>query len=183
MPFIMKRGQTHLRCPRSDGLTLLMGVDMSGFNLEEHQKGFTPVGIRKDVKEAGPLYHGTKANLKTGDFLEAGYASNFGEREKANYIYLSATMDAAIWGAELAIGEGRGRIYIVEPTGAIDDDPNLTDIRFPGNPTRSYRTTMPLRIIGEVSDWESHPPEMIQKMRDRIEALKQQGYGYGVMNA
>ena len=150
---------------------------MDKFNLEEHQKGFTPVGIRYDVKETGPLYHGTKANLKIGDLLEAGYSSNFGEQEKAHYIYLSATMDAAIWGAELAIGEGKGRIYIVEATGSIDDDPNLTDMRFPGNPTRSYRTKAPLRIIGEVADWEGHAPEVVQNMRDRIAGLKEQGYG------
>ena len=147
------------------------------FNLEEHQKGFTPVGIRKDVKETGPLYHGTKANLKVGDLLVAGHASNYGGQERANYIYLSATMDAAIWGAELAMGEGKGRIYIVEPTGPIDDDPNLTDMRFPGNPTRSYRTKAPLRIIGEVPDWEGHAPEAISNMRDNIEDLKRQGYG------
>ncbi len=145
-------------------------------NLEEHQKGFTPVGIRSDVKETGLLYHGTKANLKVGDLLEAGYASNYGQREKANFVYLSATMDAAMWGAELAIGEGKGRIYIVEPTGPVDDDPNLTDMRFPGNPTRSYRTKSPLRIVGEVSDWEGHAPEVIQSMRDSIEELRQQGH-------
>jgi rifampin ADP-ribosylating transferase len=146
-------------------------------DLGEHQKGFTPVGIRTDVKETGPLYHGTKANLKVGDFLEAGYNSNYGEREKANFIYLSATMDAASWGAELAIGEGKGRIYIVEPTGPIDDDPNLTDMRFPGNPTRSYRTKAPLRIAGEVSDWEGHSPEAVQSMLDSIEELNRQGFG------
>ena len=103
----------------------------------EHQKNFTPVGIRADVKETGSLYHGTKANLNIGDLLEAGYASNYGDREKANYVYLSATMDTATWGAELAIGDGKSRIYVVEPTGPIDDDPNLTDMRFPGNPTKS----------------------------------------------
>ncbi|MCL2164706.1 MAG: NAD(+)--rifampin ADP-ribosyltransferase [Oscillospiraceae bacterium] len=134
------------------------------------------MGIRVDVKESGPLYHGTKANLKAGDLLEAGYNSNFNERLKANYIYLSATLEAAIWGAELAIGEGKGRIYIVEPTGPIGDDPNLTDMRFPGNPTRSYRTEAPLRIVGEVSVWEGHTPEEIQNMRDNIEELRRQGY-------
>ena len=145
-------------------------------NLPEHEKGFTPVGIRTDVKETGPLYHGTKANLNIGDLLEVGFASNFGEREKANFIYLSATLDAAIWGAELAAGEGKGRIYIVEPTGPIDDDPNLTDMRFPGNPTRSYRTKSPLRIVGEVPDWEGHSPEVIQNMLDNIEELGRQGH-------
>lgn len=146
-------------------------------NSDEHQKEFTPVGIRFDVKETGLLYHGTKADLKVGDLLEAGHASNYGDREKANFVYLSATMDAAIWGAELAVGEGRGRIYIVEPTGQIDDDPNLTDMKFPGNPTRSYRTKSPLRIVREVSDWEGHSQEAVQSMLDNIEKLRQQGIG------
>ena len=145
-------------------------------DLTEHQKGFTPVGIRTDVKETGPLYHGTKAELKPGDLLEMGHESNYGERKKANYVYLSATMDAAIWGAELAAGDGRGRIYIVEPTGPIDDDPNLTDMRFPGNPTRSYRSRAPLLVTGEVLDWEGHPQETVQNMLDSIEELRRQGY-------
>lgn len=141
----------------------------------DHQTGFTPVGIRADVKETGPLYHGTKANLQVGDLLEAGYASNYGEREKANFVYLSATMDAAIWGAELAAGEGKGRIYIVEPTGPIDDDPNLTDKKFPGNPTRSYRTRQPLRIVGEVLEWEGHSSEVLGQMLDHLAELKRRG--------
>ena len=139
-------------------------------------KEFTPIGLRTDVKDSGPFYHGTKANLIVGDLLMAGYESNFGDRDKANYIYLTATIDAAIWGAELAIGEGKGRIYIVEPTGIIDDDPNLTDMRYPGNPTRSYRTREPLRVIGEVFDWRGHPDEMLQNMSDRLEKLNRQGF-------
>ena len=131
--------------------------------------------IRTDIKETGLLYHGTKANLNIGDLIEAGHDSNYGKQKKANYVYLSATMDAAIWGAELAAGDGKGRIYIVEPTGLIDDDPNLTDMRFPGNPTRSYRTKSPLRIVGEVADWEGHAPEVIQNMRDSITELSRRG--------
>ena len=105
-----------------------------------------------DSPDPGPFYHGTKAELAVGGLLERGYSSNYGERKTANFIYLTATMDAAIWGAELAVGEGRGRIYQVEPNGPIEDDPNLTDQRFPGNPTRSYRTREPLRVVGEVTD-------------------------------
>lgn len=120
-------------------------------------------------------YHGTKANLKQGDLIEPGFNSNYGSRKKAAFIYLTATMDAATWGAELALGEGRGRIYIVEPTGPIEDDPNLTDKKFPGNPTKSYRTRDPLKVIGEVADWEGHPPEQLQAMKDNLERLKQQG--------
>ena len=121
------------------------------------------------------LYHGTKANLKIGDMIEAGFNSNYGQRKKAQYIYLSATLDAATWGAELALGEGPGRIYIVEPTGSIEDDPNLTDKKFPGNPTRSYRSLDPLRVIGELTDWQGHPPEQVKAMKDNLERLKQQG--------
>ncbi|GAO41382.1 rifampin ADP-ribosyl transferase [Flavihumibacter petaseus NBRC 106054] len=120
-------------------------------------------------------YHGTKANLQPGDLIAPGFHSNYGKMNKANYVYFSATLDAATWGAELAQGEGRGRIYIVEPTGAYEDDPNLTDKKFPGNPTKSYRTKDPLRIIGEVTAWEGHPPEKLQAMRDHLEQLKQQG--------
>ena len=145
--------------------------------MKEIQKGFTPVGIRSDVQDEGPFYHGTKADLIIGDYLEAGFNSNFVEQEIANYIYLTATLDAAIWGAEFAIGDGKGRIYIVEPTGSINDDPNLTDMRFPGNPTRSYRTREPLRIVGEVSDWQGHTGEELKKMRDEIEEAKRLGYG------
>ncbi|EJF09002.1 MULTISPECIES: NAD(+)--rifampin ADP-ribosyltransferase [Pontibacter] len=121
------------------------------------------------------FYHGTKANLKPGDLIEPGFNSNYGKRKKAAYVYLTATMDAAIWGAELAQGEGRGRIYTVEPTGTIEDDPNLTDKKYPGNPTKSYRTRSPLRVTGEVTNWQGHPAEQLKAMKDHLEQLKQQG--------
>ena len=114
------------------------------------------------------LYHGTKADLKRGDLIEPGYTANFGKRKKANYVYLTATLDAATWGAELAQGEGPGRIYIVEPTGPITDDPNLTDKKYPGNLTKSYRSRDPLRVIGEVVGWQGHSPEALQAMKDGI---------------
>jgi hypothetical protein len=125
--------------------------------------------------DRGPFFHGTKADVQPGDLLEPGRASNFGQRAEANFIYLTSTLDAATWGAELAVGDGPGRIYEVEPTGAFEDDPNLTDKKFPGNPTRSYRTTSPLRVVGEIVDWEPHPPEVLQAMLDRLEELKRQG--------
>lgn len=125
--------------------------------------------------DSGPFYHGTKADLKLGDLLEPSHSSNYGERKKANYVYLTATLDAAMWGAELAVGDEPGRIYRVEPTGTIEDDPNLTDKKFPGNPTRSYRTRQPLRVVGEVLDWEGHPPEALQNMRDHLDELKRLG--------
>jgi hypothetical protein len=121
------------------------------------------------------FYHGTKANLAPGDQLAPGYASNYGARRQAKFVYFAATLEAAVWGAELAQGEGRGRIYIVEPEGAFEDDPNLTDKKFPGNPTRSYRTRDPLRIAGEVADWQGHSPEQLQTMRDALARLKAQG--------
>jgi rifampin ADP-ribosylating transferase len=120
-------------------------------------------------------YHGTKASLQPGDLIEAGFHSNYGSRKKAAYVYLTATLDAATWGAELAQGEGRGRIYIVEPTGPIEDDPNLTDKKFPGNPTRSYRSRSPLRVVGEMEDWQGHAPEQLKAMRHHLEQLRQQG--------
>lgn len=121
------------------------------------------------------FYHGTKANLKSGDLIAPGFSSNYGKRKKANYVYFTATMDAATWGAELAEGEGPGRIYIVEPTGPFEDDPNLTDKKFPGNPTKSYRTKEPLRVTGEVSDWKGHSAEQLKAMRDHLDKLKQMG--------
>jgi len=127
------------------------------------------------TKDAQRFYHGTKADLAKGDLLEPGYTSNFGKRKKAAFVYLTATLEAATWGAELALGEAPGRIYIVEPTGPFEDDPNLTDKKFPGNPTKSYRTRDPLRIVGEVTDWEGHSPEQLQTMKDRLAELRRLG--------
>jgi hypothetical protein len=120
-------------------------------------------------------FHGTKADLKTGDLIEVGFNSNYGEQKNAKYIFLSATLDAAIWGAELALGEGRERIYLVEPTGEIEDDPDLTDKKFPGNPTKSYRSIHPFRVVGEVSSWQGHPGEQVKTMKEHLERLKEQG--------
>jgi hypothetical protein len=123
---------------------------------------------------AEAFFHGTKADLTKGDLIGPGHASNYGKR-KAAYVYLSATLDAAIWGAELALGEGQGRIYIVEPTGPFEDDPNLTDRKFPGNPTKSYRARDPLRITGEVTDWRGHSPEQLKAMKDHLAHLERLG--------
>jgi hypothetical protein len=128
-----------------------------------------------DETKSQRLYHGTKAELKPGDLIAPGYSSNFGQRKKAGWVYLTATLDAATWGAELAIGEGAGRIYLVEPTGPIEDDPNLTDKKFSGNPTKSYRTRDPLRVIGEVTDWQGHSPEELKAMKESVERLRQLG--------
>lgn len=124
---------------------------------------------------AQTYFHGTKADLKLGDLIQVGNNSNFGKRKNAKYIFLSATLDAAIWGAELAIGEGRERIYLVEPTGDIEDDPDLTDKKFPGNPTKSYRSIHPFKIVGEVTIWQGHPAEQVKTMKDALAKLKEQG--------
>ena len=124
---------------------------------------------------AQTYFHGTKADLKVGDLIEVGFNSNYGQRKNAKYIFLTATLDAAIWGAELSMGEGRERIYLVEPTGEIEDDPDLTDKKFPGNPTQSYRSTEPFRVVGEVAVWQGHPDKEIKAMKNALEKLKKQG--------
>ena len=121
------------------------------------------------------FYHGTRADLKPGDLIKVGYNSNFGSGKPMSWVYLTGTLDAAIWGAELAAGEQRERIYIVEPTGQIMDDPNLTNKKFPGNPTQSYRSREPLRVVGEVTEWEGHSPERLKEMKDHLARLKVQG--------
>lgn len=124
---------------------------------------------------AQTYFHGTKADLKIGDLIEVGFNSNYGQRKNAKYIFLSATLDAAIWGAELAFGEGPERIYLVEPTGQIENDPDLTDKKFPGNPTMSYRSTEPFRVVGEVTVWQGHTTEQVKAMKDGIAKLLEQG--------
>src|SRR5262245_54687971 len=114
--------------------------------------------------DTGPFYHGCKANLAIGDLLVPGFMTNYGTGRKSNFIYFSATPDAAAWGAELAQGDAPGRIYVVEPTGPFENDPNLTDKKFPGNPTRSYRSRDTLRIVGELTDWPGHTPDQLQAM-------------------
>jgi len=136
----------------------------------------------RDVPPGTTFYHGTKADLAVGDLIRPGFGSNFVDRE-LNHIYFSATLNAATWGAELARGpegqEGaRGRIYIVEPTGPFEDDPNLTDKKFPGNVTASYRSRDPLRVTGEVEDWIGHTPEELQQMRDNLARLQAEGAGH-----
>ncbi len=124
---------------------------------------------------AQTYFHGTKADLKIGDLIDVGFNSNYGQKKNAKYIFLTGTLDAAIWGAELAFGEGRERIYLVEPTGTIEDDPDLTDKKFPGNPTKSYRSAHPFKVVGEVTSWHGHPVEQVKAMKEHLERLKEQG--------
>jgi rifampin ADP-ribosylating transferase len=128
-----------------------------------------------EVYEEGVYLHGTKADLALGDLLVPGRESNFQAGRMMNYVYFTATLDAAVWGAELASGVGRGRIYIVEPTGEFEDDPNVTDKKFPGNPTQSFRSHEPLRLVGELVDWVGHSPEKLDAMRTALDALRRDG--------
>ena len=123
----------------------------------------------------GTFFHGTKADLSVGDLLVPGYLSNYDENRAANYVYFTGTLDAAIWGAELASGDAKQRIFVVEPTGEFEDDPNVTDKKFPGNPTKSYRTTQPLKIVAEAMGWKGHSPEVLQGMRDHLKQLDELG--------
>ncbi len=140
---------------------------------------WVPVTFDRCGHVHGPFFHGTDADLEIGDELVPGRGSNFHEGRVANHVYFAALLEAAVWGAELAVGlrggSGRERVYIVEPTGPFEDDPNVTNKRFPGNVTRSYRTRHPVRIVGEVEDWEGHPPEVLQGMLDDIERLRADG--------
>jgi rifampin ADP-ribosylating transferase len=121
-------------------------------------------------------YHGTRADLRPGDLIAPGHAANFGPAPRlANFVYFTRTLDASIWGAELARGAGPGRIYRVEPTGPFEDDPNLTNARFRGNPTKSFRSRAPLRVEGEVTGWSGHPPEMIRAMKESLARLERAG--------
>lgn len=113
-------------------------------------------------------FHGTRADLRPGDLIAVGYQSNFTDVKPLSWVYFAATLDAAIWGAELAAGSGRGRIYVVEPTGPIVDDPNQTDKKFPGNPTLSYRSRDALRVLAEVTKWEGHSTERLQQMKGNV---------------
>lgn len=123
---------------------------------------------------AQTFLHGTKANLQIGEYIAVGYKSNYDDRQ-LKHVYVTATLNTAVLGAELASGNGRERIYLVEATGEIEDDPNVTDKKFPGNPTKSYRSIHPFKVVGEVSHWQGRTPEQIQAIKDGLEKLKAQG--------
>lgn len=125
-----------------------------------------------EILDKGPFYHGTKANLKVGDLLTAGFNSNYKPEVLMNHIYFTALVNGAGLAAALAKGDGAERVYIVEPTGSFENDPNVTDKKFPGNPTRSYRSQAPLKIVGEVTDWERQSPEELTKWRERLANIK-----------
>lgn len=124
-----------------------------------------------EVFAAGVYLHGTKADLEIGGLLMPGRTSNFEAGLVMRHVYFTGTLDAATWGAELAAGEGRGRIYLVEPLGEFEDDPNVTDKKFPGNPTQSFRSREPLRVVGELTDWTGHPTEQVASMRASVQRI------------
>lgn len=152
-----------------------MGTTQLGENSTTH----VPVTYENCRHIQGPFYHGTKSTLAVGDELVAGRGSNFHEGRVSNNIYFAALVETATWGAEMASAlagnDDRGHIYVVEPLGPFEDDPNVTNKRFPGNPTQSYRSRHPLRVIGELDAWEGHPPEVLKEMLDRLALLREQG--------
>ena len=143
------------------------------------EQDWTPVTFEHCNHINGPFYHGTKSVLKPGDDLIPGFGSNFQGGRVSNNIYFTTRVDTAAWGAELSTalagGEERGHIFVVEPLGPFEDDPNVTNKRFPGNPTESYRTRSPLRVVGEVEVWEGHSPEVLKGMLDHLAQLREQG--------
>ena len=140
---------------------------------------WVPVTFDRCDHVTGPFFHGTRSVLQVGDELVAGKGSNFQDGRTSNHVYFSALIETAVWGAELATalaGAGeRGHVYVVEPTGPFEDDPNVTNKRFPGNVTQSYRTRHPVRVVGTVTDWQGHPPEVLQTMLDHLARLREQG--------
>lgn len=132
--------------------------------------------MSKDIKfSRGSFFHGTKADLEIGDFLTIGQKKNYNDDRISKYVYFAGTLEVTIWGAELAEGVGIEKIYVVEPTGEFEDDPNLTDKKFPGNPTKSYRTKYPLKIVAEVINWSGHDTEVKKNMIDNLKKLAEQG--------
>jgi rifampin ADP-ribosylating transferase len=147
---------------------------------DDHVPGtYVPVTYEHCEQVGGPFFHGTKSRLEVGDELVPGRASNFHEGRVMNNIYFTALVDTAVWGAELATAQAgtgeRGHVYVVEPLGPFEDDPNVTNKRFPGNVTQSYRTRHPLRVVGEVDDWQGHDPEVLKGMLDTLAQLREQG--------
>src|SRR3954451_64772 len=140
---------------------------------------YVPVTFDHCEHIGGPFYHGTKSSLGVGEELVAGRGAHFQAGRISNNIYFTALVEPAVWGAELATAltgsEARGHVYVVEPTGPFEDDPNVTNKKFPGNVTQSYRTRQPLRVVGEVQSWQGHSPEVLQGMLDRLALLREQG--------
>ncbi|WP_193609993.1 NAD(+)--rifampin ADP-ribosyltransferase [Nocardioides lijunqiniae] len=147
--------------------------------MDDETRDESPVSFERYDHVTGPFFHGTRAVLEVGDELVAGHVSHFQEGRVLRHVYFTSVLETAVWGAELATAlvgsDERGHVYVVEPAGPFEDDPNVTDKKFPGNPTRSYRTVEPLRVVGEVDDWQGHPPEVLQGMLDNLAVLRAEG--------
>ncbi len=130
---------------------------------------------RFTVHESGAYFHGTKADLRIGDFLVPGHRSNYRAEHIANHVYMTKVLDGAVLAAELAVGDGPPRVYVVEPDGHVEDDPNVTDKKFPGNPTHSFRSRNPVRIVAEFTEWTPHSPEYLAAFRAGLEELRRSG--------
>jgi Rifampin ADP-ribosyl transferase len=159
-----------------EGATARMSETPPGASGED---GWTPVTVDNCAAVAGPFFHGTRFVFATGDELVAGRGSNYHRGRVMNHVYFTGLVDTAAWGAELGTALAgdpeRGHVYEVEPTGPFEDDPNVTNKRFPGNITQSYRTRFPVRVIREVLDWDGHPPDVVQGMLDSLARLREQG--------
>ena len=130
---------------------------------------------RFQIHESGAYFHGTRADLRAGDCLVSGHRSNYRPEHISNFVYMTQVLDGAVLAAEMAVGKGHPRVYIVEPTGSVEDDPNVTDKKFPGNPTHSYRSAEPVRVVGEMTDWVGHSSEYLATFRAGLDALRRQG--------
>lgn len=162
--------------PRHQRKAIMTTEPSAASNSDNAQAVETPSDVGQPPAEITTVFfHGTRAELATGDLIRPGYHSNYGKRKIANYVYVTANLAVAIWGAELAVGESPERVYVVEPLGDVEDDPNVTDKRLPGNPTKSYRTLEPVRVVGEVINWHGHSPESLASMRSHLEQLKAAG--------
>jgi hypothetical protein len=140
---------------------------------------FVSVTFEQHEHVEGPFFHGTKTRFEIGDELVPGHLSNYQKGRVSNHVYFSALIEPAVWAAELATAltgsDEPGRIYVVAPSGAFEDDPNVTNKKFPGNVTQSYRTRHPMRVVDELHNWEGHSPEALQAMLDNLARLRQQG--------
>ena len=147
--------------------------------MAQTDSAYVPVTFDSCEHIVGPFYHGTKLTFEVDAELVPGHSSNFQQGRVSNNVYFSALIETAVWGAELAAGlagsSERGHIYLVEPTGPFEDDPNVTNKRFPGNITQSYRTRHPMRVLGELDTWEGHAPDVLKGMLDRLALLREQG--------
>jgi rifampin ADP-ribosylating transferase len=154
-------------------------TSITGSIADSSGTAYVPVTFDSCGHVEGPFFHGTWAIFEIGDELVAGHPSNYRGGRVSNHVYFAGLVEPAIWGAELATaltgGDGRGRVYVVEPTGPFEDDPNVTNKRYPGNVTRSYRTRHPLRIVDEVHNWEGHSPDAVHSMLEHIARLRDEG--------